>query len=165
MYIENILFVTQGQCSIELTHTDLYFVACRLTSKADIRRLGLKLGVKDHTIDTIFCNQKGDITEAAYETLKEWRKGQEDAKVARITLRNALTHPDIKLHQVAQEGLKFDFIEGKQWEVLKIGPWDLCWFKRWRIYLLCFFAIGSKFVDISFAGVFDIFWTFLTHFS
>ena len=47
----------------------------------------------------------------------------------------------------------------------KIGPWDLCWFKRWRIYLLCFFAIGSKFVDISFAGVFDIFWTFLTHFS
>ena len=32
-------------------------------------------------------------------------------------------------------------------------------------YLLCFFAIGSKFVDISFAGVFDIFWTFLTHFS
>ena len=49
--------------------------------------------------------------------------------------------------------------------ILKIGPWDLCWFKRWRIYLLCFFAIGSKFVDISFAGVFDIFWTFLTHFS
>ena len=28
-----------------------------------------------------------------------------------------------------------------------------------------FFAIGSQFVDISFAGVFDIFWTFLTHFS
>ena len=47
----------------------------------------------------------------------------------------------------------------------KIGPWDLCWFKRWRIYLLCFFVIGSKFVDISFAGVSDIFWTFLTHFS
>ena len=45
----------------------------------------------------------------------------------------------------------------------KIGPWDLCWFKRWRIYLLCFYAIGCKFVDISFAGVFDIFWTFLTH--
>ena len=32
----------------------------------------------------------------------------------------------------------------------KIGPWDLCWFKRLRIDLLCFFAIGCNFVDISF---------------
>ena len=33
---------------------------------------------------------------------------------------------------------------------VKIGPWDLCWFKRLRIDLLCFFAIGCNFVDISF---------------
>ena len=32
----------------------------------------------------------------------------------------------------------------------KIGPWDLCWFKQLRIDLLCFFAIGCNFVDISF---------------
>ena len=32
----------------------------------------------------------------------------------------------------------------------KIGPWDLCWFKRLRIDLMCFFAIGCNFVDISF---------------
>ena len=32
----------------------------------------------------------------------------------------------------------------------KKGLWDLCWFKPLRIDLLCFFAIGCNFVDISF---------------
>ena len=103
-------YVTQGLNGKKLTHEHLYRVARRLTSKSDIRRLGLKLGIADHRIDAIFHNKRDDITEAAYEILKEWRKSQEDAKVAFITLIKALTHPDVNLHQVAQEGLKFNWM-------------------------------------------------------
>ena len=104
----------------KLTHLHLDAVACRLTGKSDIRRLGSKLNVKDHKIDSIFCNKNGDITEAAYEILKEWRKGQPDPVTAYITLRDALTHPDVNLHQVAQEALKDLPFVGKQCEMFNI---------------------------------------------
>ena len=81
-------------------------MACGLTSKSDIRRLGLRLGVADNTIDTIFWNHKSDITEAAYAMLKEWRKGQGDPRTAFITLRDALIHPEVNLQQVAQEAFE-----------------------------------------------------------
>ena len=70
-------------------------------------------------MDAIFCNNKGDIEEAAYEMLKEWRKGQPDPKTASITLRDALTHPDVNLHQVAQEALNIG--RGKQ-----CGVFNMC---------------------------------------
>ena len=35
----------------------------------------------------------------------------------------------------------------------KIGPWDLCWFKRLKIDLLCFFAIGCNFVNLLLANL------------
>ena len=90
----------------------LYEVARRLTRKSDIRTLGFKLGVKGYKMDSIFCNKNDDITEAAYEILKEWRKGQPDPKTAFITLRDALTHPDVNLQQVAHEALTFDLVIG-----------------------------------------------------
>ena len=77
-------------------------------------------------MDTIFCNKNDDITEASYEMLKEWRKSQPDAVTAFITLRDALTHPDVNLHQVAQEGLNCGLLyemnppRGKQFEVLNM---------------------------------------------
>ena len=115
-----ILFVTKGSFSgKELTHRQLYDVACKLTRKYDIRRLGLQLGVKVNRMDTIFCNKNDDITEAAYEMLKEWRNGQADPKKALITLRDALTHPDVNLQQVAQATLNSDLhsLKGKQCEM------------------------------------------------
>ena len=36
---------------------------------------------------------------------------------------------------------------------IKIGPWDLCWFKRLKIDLLCFFAIGCNFVNLLLANL------------
>ena len=71
-------------------------------------------------MDTIFCNKNGDITEAAYEILKEWRKGQPDAVTAFITLRDAFTHPDVNLRQVVQEGLEAAPSSGKQCEVFNM---------------------------------------------
>ena len=118
-----ILFVTKGSDDRkELTHKRLYSVARRLTKKSHIRKLGWKLGVKDHNIDSIFCNNKGDITEAAYEILKEWRSGQPNPATAYITLRDALTHPYINLRQVAQEALNRDYYDwkGKQCEVFNM---------------------------------------------
>ena len=105
-FTEVMFLLTKGRdYRTKLTHQQLYSVACSLTTKSDIRRLGLKLGVKVNRMDTIFCNNNGDITEAAYEILKEWRSGQPDPKMAFTTLRDALTHPDVNLHQVAQEAL------------------------------------------------------------
>ena len=87
----------------------LYYIARRLTRKSDIRRVGLKLGVADYRIDAIFHDKRDDITEAAYETLKEWRKGQKDNRTTFITLGNVLTHPDVNLGQVAWEVLMADW--------------------------------------------------------
>ena len=115
--------VTKGHVeSRKLTHENLFYVGRSLTSKSDIRRLGLKLGVKANRIDTIFCNTNGNIEEAAYEMLKEWRSGQPDSATAFITLRNVLTHPAVNLHQVAQEALNSDVdsLRGKQCEVFNM---------------------------------------------
>ena len=81
----------------ELTHQHLYGVACRMTRISDIRWLGLRLGVNVNRMDTIFCNRNNDITEAAYEILKEWRRGQRDPKMAFTTLMDVLIHPDVNL--------------------------------------------------------------------
>ena len=35
----------------------------------------------------------------------------------------------------------------------KKGPWDLCWFKRLKVDLLCFFAIGCNFVNLLLANL------------
>ena len=115
--------LTKGRVdSRKLTNENLFYVGRSLTSKSDIRRLGLKLGVKANRIDTIFCNTNGNIEEAAYEMLKEWRSGQPDPVTARTTLKDALTHPDVNLHQVAQEALNSDVASfaGKQCEVFNM---------------------------------------------
>ena len=105
MFIKVILFVTKGSVDgIQLTHRDLYEVACRLTRIYDIQRLALKLGVQAHRMASILVNNNGDITEAAYEMLKEWRSSQQDAVEALSKLWDALTHPDVNLQQVAQAG-------------------------------------------------------------
>ena len=72
----------------------------------------MKLGVEDHKIDTIFHNQKDDILEAAYETLKEWFKGQTNAVTAYINLKDALTDPDVNLQQIASETMTCSQIKG-----------------------------------------------------
>ena len=58
-----------------------------------------------------------------------------------------------KLIVVSRLSLQSNFalnIAVNDFETKKIGPWDLCWFKRLRIDLLCFFAIGCNFIDLSF---------------
>ena len=100
-----ISFLMKAIAVKELSEEQLYQVARRLTKKSDIRRLGLKLGVEGHRINAIFYNKRDDITEAAYDTLNEWRKDQPDAARAWITLRDALIHKDVNLAQVARESL------------------------------------------------------------
>ena len=81
-------------------------VAYQLTSESDIRRLGLKLGVDGPGIDAILYNRKGDIREAAYEVLNEWRKGVPDAVTAFINLWDALTDPSVNFQAAAHNALK-----------------------------------------------------------
>ena len=162
--------LTKGLFRRRLTHQDLYEIAGRLTRISDIRTLALKLGVKEYKVDTIFCNKNNDITEAAYEILKEWRKGQPDTVTAYITLKDALTHPDVNLHQVAQEALNIQF--GKQCEVFNMlcdilfKTWIFClpdnWF-TWVIRRLLPFSLHSNILKILYMSLswfnFTIQWT------
>ena len=104
-YIFTNLISIKGKAVEELSDEKLYEVARRLTNQADIRKLGLKLGVPNHRIDAIFYTKRNDdITEAAHEMLNEWRKDQPDAARAWITLRDALK--DVNLAQVSSFLLK-----------------------------------------------------------
>ena len=97
----------QIQDKKSLKYEDLQNVACRLTKKSEIRRLGLHLGVEDHTIDAIFHNKQDDIPEAVYDMLKGWRKRQSTPVEAYTNLWCALTHPQVQLNSVAHEALFF----------------------------------------------------------
>ena len=78
-------------------------VALRLSKKLDIRILGLHLGIESHTLDNIFQNNKDDITEAAYEMLKEWRKRQPSETEGYQSLLAALKHHDVNRLDIVQD--------------------------------------------------------------
>ena len=66
------LILIQGRNG--LTHQQMLTVMIQLNSEFDIQSLGLELDVDANMMDAILNNRKGDIREAAYETLKKWRK-------------------------------------------------------------------------------------------
>ena len=98
--------LTQGNGRKGLTHQQMLTVANQLSSEFDIRSLGLALGVAGNKIDAILNNTKGDIREAAYQTLKEWRKRVPDAPTALKNLLHALAHPSVDLKQTANDIMK-----------------------------------------------------------
>ena len=61
-----------------------------ITEKIDLRALGVKLGVPLTEIDAASTTNNGKITEVTYTVLRDWRRGQEDNKVAWQKLEIAL---------------------------------------------------------------------------
>ena len=67
----------------------------RINSKSELRDLAtLGLGVPDPTIGKNLTN-KDDITMAAYNVIMDWRKGQDNYKIAYVNLCEALRDEDV----------------------------------------------------------------------
>ena len=74
------------------TLTDIHIqeISERITAQTTLRRLGVKLGLPDHTINTIFTNYQQDITQQAYWVIRTWRNNKASAEKAFAELWKAL---------------------------------------------------------------------------
>ena len=79
-------------------------------SKSDVRRLGLKLGVDGHKINTAFKNERDNVQDAAFAQFI-WRDSQKNPAEAFVNLRNALLSQDVNLPLVAHDTLKCNRLE------------------------------------------------------
>ena len=79
----------------ELNDALAWSLAKQITSESALRDLAtLGLGVRDPTIDKNLTN-KEDIIAAAHNVIIEWRKGQDNEKIAYIKMCEALRKKNV----------------------------------------------------------------------
>ena len=87
-----------------MTEDHIQQISERITAPRELRRLGRKLGLPDHTINAIFTNYRDDITQQAYWVLRAWKDNKTSAEEAFEDLWKALCESD--LINVAHDILK-----------------------------------------------------------
>ncbi len=89
---------------MSLSDEMVWKTAMELTQRSDIRNLGLKLGLKESTIEAAFTNYSRNIWEAAHQVLTTWKKTV-PTNEAYHTLGTALRH--CKLVKIAEMVLDY----------------------------------------------------------
>ena len=70
----------------------------KMTSKSDLRLIGLTLDVDSNAIDRHMHNARYEISEAAYKVLREWRNRYEDKREAFSKMCAALRRANMGMH-------------------------------------------------------------------
>ena len=84
--------------SPELTDIMLTELSRKMTSKSDLRLIGLTLHVDSNAIDRHLHNERYEISEAAYKVLREWRNRFEDKREAYSKLRAGLRRANMSMY-------------------------------------------------------------------
>ena len=82
----------------ELTDLMLSHLSRKITSRSDLRLIGLTLGVDSKTIDRHILNELFEINEAAYKVLSNWCESCENRKDAHGKIKTALRKVNMAMY-------------------------------------------------------------------